>query len=50
MKQVQRPEIKVSRMWKERTKTVPATNAAFGTQLQKIILMSTACVIRKVLG
>jgi hypothetical protein len=44
------PEIKVSMTWKVRTKTVPATIGALRTELQKIILMSTACIIRKVMG
>jgi len=43
-------EIKVSMMWKVRTKTVPVIIGALGTELQKVILMSTACIIRKVLG
>jgi hypothetical protein len=37
-------------MWKVRTKTVPDVTAALGTELQKIILMSTARIFRKVLG
>jgi len=36
-------------MWKVRSKTVPATIGALGTELQKIILMSTAHIIHKVL-
>jgi len=37
-------------MWKVRAKTVPDIIGALGTELQKITLMRTAPIIRKVLG